>query len=482
MNNLKKPLNLILASTRNLGVGYKNNLPWPFLKSDMKFFKDITTGKKNNSVIMGMNTFASMNYSRLKNRKNLIITSKDQKDLEKYIHKDIHFFKSLEEAITFCEGNEKIEENFVIGGGKLFDYILEKQENFKIKNLFWTRIFQNFETDVKINKENFNKLKKNLGIPKVSKTMVSGKNINYDFSIYGETPKKINFKKSEEYQYTSLLKKILKTGEIRDDRTETGIIGLFGNSMRYDLSQSFPLLTTKSVYFKGVVEELIWFLKGQTDANILKNKGVDIWNGNGSREFLDKRGLYNNREMDLGPVYGFQWRNFGGEYINCDEKSKNGVDQIKLVLDSLKNNPFSRRHIVSAWNPVDLNKMALPPCHIVFQFYIDNKNKLSCSLYQRSCDVGLGLPFNIASYALLVCIFADYLGLERGEFIHFIGDTHVYKNHKEALEKQLNRRPRPFPVLNIKKRERNNIEDYCFEDFELLNYYPQKVIKMKMAV
>lgn len=483
MKKLKKPLNLILASTRTLGIGYKNNLPWPHLKSDMKFFQKITTGEKNNSVIMGMNTFASMNYSPLKNRKNIIITSKTEKELEKYRNEDIQFFKTLEEAIKFCEDDKKIKENYIIGGAKLFDYILEKQENFKIKNLFWTRIFQNFETDTNINRENFNKLKQTLGIPKISKTMVTDNKINYDLSIYGElSNKNLKFKKSEEYQYIDLLKKILKTGKTRSDRTNTGILSTFGNSMRYDLSSSFPLLTTKSVFFKGVVEELIWFIKGQTDGNILKKKGIDIWNGNGSREFLDKRGLQKNREMDLGPIYGFQWRNFGAEYINCDESPKSGIDQLKAVINSLKNDPTSRRHVISAWNPVDLDKMALPPCHIVFQFYVDDGNKLSCALYQRSCDVGLGLPFNIASYSLLVCILADFLGMERGEFVHFIGDTHVYLNHKEALEKQVKRRPRPFPVLNVRRRERNGIEDYCLEDFELLNYFPQKAINMKMAV
>jgi thymidylate synthase len=251
--------------------------------------------------------------------------------------------------------------------------------------------------------------------------------------------------------------------------------------MKFDLGQSFPLLTTKRVYWKGVVEELLWFLRGETDGKILSGKNVRIWDGNGSREFLDGMGFSGRDVGDLGPVYGFQWRHFGAEYKDCyTDYSGQGVDQIQGVIEMIRRDPNSRRLIVCSWNVKDLKLMALPPCHCLFQFYVAD-GKLSCLLYQRSCDVGLGVPFNIGSYALLCCLIADMTGLERGEFVHMLGDSHVYKNHIGPLQEQLKRSPTPFPLLNIKTK-RDNIADYVFEDFELVNYFPQKPIKMEMAV
>lgn len=213
----------------------------------------------------------------------------------------------------------------------------------------------------------------------------------------------------------------------------------------------------------------------------MTEKNVKIWDGNGSREFLDKSGFKDRDIGDLGPVYGFQWRHFGAEYKDCyTDYTGQGIDQIQEVINTIKNNPTSRRMIVCSWNVKDLKNMALPPCHCLFQFYVDD-GKLSCLLYQRSCDVGLGVPFNIGSYALLNCIIADMCGLKRGDFVHMLGDTHVYANHIEPLKKQIKRHPNPFPLLNI-KTIRDNIADYQMEDFELVGYHPQKIIKMDMAV
>lgn len=286
----------------------------------------------------------------------------------------------------------------------------------------------------------------------------------------------------EEQQYLDLVRSIIDTGDSRDDRTGVGTLSKFGCSMRFNLRDGrIPLLTTKRVFWRGIVEELLWFISGSTDANVLINKGVNIWCGNGSREFLDSRGFKDRRIGDLGPIYGFQWRHFGARYIDCDtDYTGQGVDQLAAVIDTIKTNPNDRRIIMSAWNPSDLGLMALPPCHMFCQFYVDN-GELSCQMYQRSADMGLGVPFNIASYSLLTCMIAHVCGLKRGEFVHVMGDTHVYKNHVDALKEQLKREPRAFPELLI-NADVKDIDSFTFDDFWLKGYEPYDAINMKMAV
>lgn len=482
MHKMHKKLSVILASTRDLGIGRNNDLPWPKLKQDMKLFKNLTT---NNSVIMGMNTFNSLGKKPLPNRLNVVLTSKAKRDYQEYESGSTKFFGGLQEAIEYLDTDEKIEENFIIGGAKIYDQVFKDHDAYPVSSLYWTRVAKDFTVDTSIDKDAFTALTKKLGKPVVSSTFVEHGDINYDFVAYGPYNKKIwNLKKSEEYQYLDLLKDIIANGETREDRTGTGTIGSFGRMMRFNLENSFPLLTTKNVFFKGVLEELLWFVNGNTNAKDLSDKGVKIWDGNGSRAFLDSRGLNDNPEGDLGPVYGFQWRHFGAEYngTTADYAGK-GVDQLQGVIDALKKDKFSRRMLVSAWNPVDLHKMALPPCHVLFQFYVDQGDRLSCSLYQRSCDVGLGVPFNIASYSLLVCLLADMLNMRRGDFVYFMGDVHVYSNHVEALKKQMSRIPQTFPVLHINRDVKaENIEDYKGEDVVLKGYHPLKKIKMDMAV
>jgi thymidylate synthase len=288
----------------------------------------------------------------------------------------------------------------------------------------------------------------------------------------------------EELQYLDLIKRILKEGHHRPDRTGTGTIGFFGAQMRFSLADnSFPLLTTKRTFYRGIVEELLWFIKGDTNANHLKERNIHIWDGNGSREFLDNLGFTERDEGDLGPVYGFQWRHFGAKYIDMHtDYTGQGYDQLQKVIDTLRTNPYDRRIIMSAWNPADLKLMALPPCHMFCQFYVQD-GKLSCLMYQRSCDVGLGVPFNIASYSLLTIMIAHVTGLQPGEFIHCMGDTHIYSNHVEALQEQVQRSPRAFPKLYIKPgTQTESIDGFKPEDFELVGYRPYEKIFMKMAV
>ena len=252
--------------------------------------------------------------------------------------------------------------------------------------------------------------------------------------------------------------------------------------MRFSLRNDvIPILTTKRVFWRGVAEELLWFVSGSTDARELQAKKIHIWDGNASREFLDNRGLTHREEGDLGPVYGFQWRHFGAKYVDFNtDYTGQGVDQLARCINCIKTNPTSRRIVMSAWNPADLNDMALPPCHMFCQFYVAN-GELSCQMYQRSADMGLGVPFNIASYALLTRMVAQVCGLKAGDFVHTIGDAHVYLNHIEPLQRQLRRKPRPFPTLTINP-EVNDIDGFKYEDFTVNDYKPFKGIKMKMAV
>jgi thymidylate synthase len=262
-------------------------------------------------------------------------------------------------------------------------------------------------------------------------------------------------------QYHDLMRHVLEHGVKKEDRTGTGTISVFGYQMRYNLEQGFPLMTTKKLHTKSIIHELLWFLKGETNIKYLKENGVKIWD-----EWADENG-------NLGPVYGSQWRSWTG----ADGKV---VDQISEVIQQIKNNPDSRRLIVSAWNVAEIQNMKLPPCHAFFQFYVAN-GKLSCQLYQRSADIFLGVPFNIASYALLVMMVAQVCDLGLGEFVHTLGDAHIYSNHIEQVNLQLTRDFRPLPKMKINSTVKN-IFDFKFEDFELLDYDPHPHIKGEVAV
>src|SRR6478752_1162243 len=262
------------------------------------------------------------------------------------------------------------------------------------------------------------------------------------------------------HQYQDLLERILSDGAEKTDRTGTGTLSVFGHQMRFNLSAGFPMLTTKRLPLKAIVHELLWFLKGDTNIKYLRDNGVTIWD-----EWADANG-------DLGPVYGHQWRS----WPTADGRS---IDQIANVIDMIKRTPDSRRLIVTAWNPADVEKMALPPCHLLFQFYVAN-GKLSCQLYQRSADVFLGVPFNIASYALLTMMVAQVTGLKPGEFIHTLGDAHLYMNHLEQADEQLGRTPYPLPQMQLNPAV-HDILDFKYEDFKLLNYKSHPAIKAPIA-
>lgn len=286
----------------------------------------------------------------------------------------------------------------------------------------------------------------------------------------------------EEYQYISLIRDVIEEGELIKGRNGNTLT-VCGGTMHFSLENNvIPFLTTKRVAWKTCLKELLWFISGSTSNHVLRDQNVHIWDGNASRDFLDSRGLQHLPEHDLGPVYGHQWRHFNAKYNGCNaDYSNKGKDQLKYIIDSLKNpkKRHSRRLVMSAWNPCQLDEMALPPCHILVQFHVTSNNKLSCSLYQRSGDMGLGVPFNIASYSFLTHLIAKHCGLEAHEFFYHIGNCHIYDDHIDALKEQIKRTPMQFPSVEIKS-VKETLEDYNFDDFEINNYTCHKKIVMEM--
>lgn len=278
-------------------------------------------------------------------------------------------------------------------------------------------------------------------------------------------------------QYLDLLDRILTEGKVRTDRTGTGTVGVFGHQMRFDLSEGFPLLTTKKLHLRSIIHELLWFLSGDTHVKPLQDNNVRIWNDWATAEQTAKFG---REEGDLGPVYGHQWRNFGATVLPSGGYDSDGVDQIQRVLDTIQNNPSSRRILVTGWNPKESDQVALPPCHTLFQFYVQD-GRLSCQLYQRSADIFLGVPFNIASYSLLMMMIAQVCDLAPGEFVHTMGDAHLYSDHLDQARLQLTREVRTAPVMTLNPEVRDLFE-FKFEDFTLSDYDPHPHIKARVSV
>jgi dihydrofolate reductase/thymidylate synthase len=457
---------IIFASTQHWGIGNKNELPWR-IPEDMKFFKTKTCEtkdpKKHNAVIMGRKTWKSMGERPLRNRINIVVSRFPSYDSE-----GPFWAQSLDEALQVAKDLE-VESVFVIGGAQL---IREAYDHPCCKTIYWTKIKKDYECDVFVPMIPF---QFHCVSVENAQNGQNEANDEIEFCVFVR-------ENEEEKQYLDLVKEAIYKGSKRVDRTLVGTRSLFGRSMRFDLrNDQFPLLTTKRVFWRAVAEELFWFLSGSTDASVLQQKGIKIWNGNASREYLDSVGLTKNKENDLGPVYGFQWRHFGAEYVDCHtDYTGKGVDQIQRLIQTIKTNPNDRRMVLSAWNVVDLGKMALPPCHMMCQFYVE-EGELSCQMYQRSCDLGLGVPFNVASYALLTRLMAHVCGLKAKELICVMGDVHVYESHVGALEQQLQREPYGFPKLLIKTEERD-IDKLGWKDLELVGYYAHEKVDMIMAV
>ncbi|XP_008236926.1 PREDICTED: bifunctional dihydrofolate reductase-thymidylate synthase-like [Prunus mume] len=509
--NPQRTYQVVVAATREMGIGKDGKLPWR-LPSDLKFFKEVTVttsdpGKKN-AVVMGRKTWESIppEHRPLPGRLNVVLTRSGSFDIATaenvVICGSVASALELLAASPYCLSIDKV---FIIGGGQILRealnapgcdaiHITEIETNIECDTFIpaidssvfqpWYSSFpkvensirHSFTTYVRVRSSAVESLCQNNDLISSSKS----DSVKCEVKNFSFLPKMI-FEKHEEHIYLSLVREILSDGTSKDDRTGTGTLSKFGCQMRFNLRKTFPLLTTKKVFWRGVVEELLWFISGSTNAKVLQEKGIHIWDGNASRDYLDSVGLTDKEEGDLGPVYGFQWRHFGARYtdMNADYTGQ-GFDQLLDVIDKIKINPDDRRIILSAWNPSDLKLMALPPCHMFAQFYVAN-GELSCQMYQRSADIGLGVPFNIASYALLTCMIAHVCDLVPGDFIHILGDAHVYRTHIRPLQEQLEKLPKPFPILKINP-EKKNIDSFVAADFKLIGYDPHQKIEMKMAV
>jgi len=509
--------NIIYCSNNHGIIGVKNDL-YCKIKNDLLNFKKITTSNndKTNIIIMGYNTWLSIGEKPLPNRINIVIQNKLDNEIEycdfsEYGYSNLYSYFSLKDVFDNCN-NLEYNQIYIIGGASLYNETINKYKK-NIQYIYHTLIDDNFDgiideyitqsneswswysknKKVKINVTHCTKFNMDYSDFKliesveysssgeiynqlydsniVMSKMYNTKIIDYRFLKYQYNPNK------EESQYLDLMKEILDSNNIISGRNGN-VISQFGKRMEFDLTKSFPLLTTKRVGWKTVLRELLWFMNGSTDNQLLKDKKVNIWNANASKEFLESRGL-DYKEDDLGPVYGFQWRHFGADYTDCKTNyTGKGKDQLKYIIDEIKSNPSSRRLILNSWNASDIDKMALPPCHVMVQFNIDGKF-IDCQLYQRSGDMFLGVPFNISSYAFLLCIIGHITGYFPRKLVHILGDSHIYEEHIDAVKEQLSRVPGKFPTLNI-STELKDIDNIKEEFFNIENYSPQASIKAPM--
>lgn len=451
--------------------------------------KSITTapGLKN-GLLMGRKTFESIGRI-LPNRENIIVTSHK-------LESNAHIVDSISAGIA--KGRELgLDILWIFGGATIYDAFLVDPQFSKLIDGFIITTTPERSCDTFIQTNIYQFIKKYqytlMYPPRVLERVANGA---YELSIYSRLQ---NLKEdwtpivrslegnSIDKSYLELVQRILSQGNRRDTRNGA-TISKFAENISFDLAEGFPLLTTKKVFFNGVIRELLWFIKGDTDARHLEAHNVTIWSGNTSKEFLEKNGLPYEEGIG-GPIYGYQWRNFGQEYTYKDKNGqlqttpgvKYGFDQLQFIIDEIRENPMSRRLFMSSWNPNQLNQMCLPPCHISYQFYVENGRRLSCMMVQRSADVFLGLPFNIASVALLVHFIANIVGLNPGKIHICIGDAHIYEDHLEPIRVQLSRSGMDYdlPRLVLKRKPRK-IEDYEFEDVEIQNYKSHPPVKAKM--
>jgi thymidylate synthase len=369
---------------------------------------------------------------------------------------------NLDNALHYAYENN-FEEVYVIGGSKIYNEALTRND---IKYIYITIINNIHECDRFFNKYDIESYNKIILYNDADTTIVKLMKKNYD-----------------ELAYLDLLKNVLINGNKQIDRTGTGTISMNGLSLKFDLSKGYPLLTTKKMWFKGILIELLWFISGSTNVEELQNQKLHIWDGNSSREFLDKRGLYELNEGDIGPSYGFQFKHFGAKYINNDTNYSNqGMNQIDYVINELKNNPISRQIVINLWNSSDIHKMALPPCLMMYNFFVNiNSNKLDCVMYARSSDLFLGNPWNIGTGALLTYILAHICNMNVGELTFNIGNAHIYNNHINQCIEQIDRIPYVYPQLKINKNI-TNIYDLKVCDFELCDYMYYPAIKGEMSI
>jgi thymidylate synthase len=509
-------INLIVSVyeyKNKLAIGNDTNDLLFKLSNDMKFFKKITKDSLSkdsrlqyNVIVMGSKTYNSLKTEYLKGRINIVITSKKNNTNIKNVTKPNVYYLNMSQFQNFY--NLFNPNVFIIGGASIYNYFLN-HEILKPTKIYMTQVQKaNLKFILNVTPTIFmNHLPESYQLIGYSSLYHSfdnsilkdkGQNLTRDQQGAEAVLKyrilyyNLSNEPHQEHHYTGLIKNILNHGNDRSDRTGTGTRSLFGTGLKFDISRTIPLMTTRKTPFKMIIQELLWMTSGDTDAKILQNKGVHIWDGNTSREFLDNRGLRNYPEGILGPGYGWQMRFSGADYHHnysdtsmIDTSKIGGIDQLKYVENLLKTDPFSRRILMSYWIPSDLNKMALVPCHVLVQFYVEEINGikyLSSQLYQRSQD-SIATCFNTIFYTVLTHILAKKCDMKPKNFTFLMGDSHVYKNNLEAVQTQLTRTPIPFPKLKISEDIKNkDWKDMTVDDFELIGYFSEPNIKMQMAV
>lgn len=457
---------LIVCIDSKNGISSKGVIPWKN-DDDLKFFRATTIGSRKNAIIMGRLTYESIPEERrpLADRKNIVIS----KTMKQEDYADIVIYPSLFEALAGLGSSAyKSDEIYVIGGEMIYNEVINNYM-YLCEKIIVTRLKGEYKCDQFFP---FDAVK---DYPQYQDPTRAR-----DYTRFYFAPKVSH----DEYKYLELLERILKTGEQKPDRTGVGILSVFGTSLDFDISKRIPFLTTKKLAIQSIIKELLFFISGKTDTNILSNDGVSIWKGNTSTKFLREKNLP-YEEGDMGPGYGFQWRHWGATYGDCnDDYTGKGIDQLDELIKGIRNDPHSRRHILSAWNVSDLDKMALPPCHAFVQFYVSSDRRyLDCCLTQRSADMFLGVPFNIASYSILTYMIAHICNLQPRRILLNFGDSHIYLNHVEQVKKQLTRTPTPFATLSFRNSTRlQQIDDFKFDSFIVQNYVSWQPIKAEMAV
>lgn len=468
-SKVKKNIDLIFACQKsNYGLSFKGKIPWK-CPEDLAFFKKTTLDGGKNAIIMGRKTFDSIG-TVLPDRLSIVVTN--NKEL-KSDNPDLIYLHTLFGAMIYASNRKDINKVFVIGGAQIFDMMLSRYRKY-IGLIYANYIIgeENYTCDTFVSSSLAFFTSMSM-FPSTTLTTAG-----YPFFYYTI----LTASNAAEYDYRRLLLKLINRGERRSNRTGVDTFSLFGQKLVFDISDRIPFLTSKKLAWKTMLGELLWFISGSTNNADLQKKGIHIWDGNSTRQYLDSIGLKDREEGDLGPVYGFNWRHFGANYVNCHtDYTCQGFDQLQSVVDLLKKDPNSRRILLSSWNPAVQHLMALPPCHVTAQWYVREGEHLDCQMYQRSADIALGVPFNIASYATLTYMLALVTGLKPGKFYYIMGDVHLYVNHVDAVKEQLDRIPFVFPRLMF-TRKVESIDDFKEEDFKLVDYNHHPAIKMDMVV
>ena len=493
-------MNLIVAYQRKgRGIGNKGEIPW-HLSEDLKYFKQQTSFKtsdsESNVLFMGRKTWESIpeKHRALENRSCYVVSRNTSSEFKNYVESfnETFLINKFDEVIGIVTNMRKTNV-WIIGGSQLYNEMLN---NFSLSKIFVTEIYpkagEEFECDTFFGEINLNSFALTTVSPiHTSTCKKTDRELNFRYLVYESVHSIDNpslIWKSPEIQYLNALREIRDTGVKNVDRTGVGTLSKFGMRFEYNLKEGFPALTTKRIFLRGVFEELMMYLRGQTDNRVLQEKGINIWDGNTTREFLDKRGLTEYPEGDMGETYGFNFRHFGGYYKNCRdsmEASKdNGFDQLNYVIDLIKNDPHSRRIIINLWNPKTLHRAALPSCLCQYQFYVNSlTNELDLQIYIRSSDFFLANNWNTCTGAFFVHMICNLEGINLypGRVVVVTGDTHLYLTHLDGVEENLHRIPSPMPILRIREQKKS-IEEFTWEDMELIGYFPKKNIKADMAV